>query len=120
MYIAMVSAECAPIAKAGGLGDFVQGLARELSIRGNQVEIFLPKYDSLRFDRIRGLTKVYEGLWVPYYDQWVHCDVEHGEVDGLQCYFIEEHARENFFRRGKIYGEPDDANRFAFFCRAVL
>ena len=120
MYIAMVSAECAPIAKAGGLGDFVQGLARELSIRGNQVEIFLPKYDSLRFDRIWGLTKVYEGLWVPYYDQWVHCDVEHGEVDGLQCYFIDEHARENFFRRGKIYGEPDDDNRFAFYCRAVL
>ncbi|HSQ08024.1 MAG TPA: glycogen/starch synthase, partial [Chromatiaceae bacterium] len=28
MYIAMVSAECAPVAKAGGLGDFVHGLAR--------------------------------------------------------------------------------------------
>jgi len=120
MYIAMVSAECAPIAKAGGLGDFVQGLARELAIRGNQVEIFLPKYDVLRFDRIRGLTKCHQDLWVPYYDQWVHCDVECGEVDGLKCYFIDEHARENFFRRGKIYGEPDDPNRFAFFCRAVL
>ena len=120
MYIAMVSAECAPIAKAGGLGDFIQGLARELAIRGNQVEIFLPKYDVLRFDRIWGMTKCYRDLWVPYYDQWVHCDVEYGEVDGLKCYFIDDHARENFFRRGKIYGEPDDANRFAFFSRAVL
>ncbi|HYN78530.1 MAG TPA: glycogen synthase [Lamprocystis sp. (in: g-proteobacteria)] len=120
MYIAMVSAECAPIAKAGGLGDFVQGLARELAIRGNQVEIFLPKYDVLRFDRIWGMTKCYRDLMVPYYDQWVHCDVEYGEVDGLKCYFIDDHARENFFRRGKIYGEPDDPNRFAFFSRAVL
>lgn len=120
MYIAMVSAECAPVAKAGGLGDFIQGLARELAIRGNAVEVFLPKYDVLRYDRIWGMTKCYRDLWVPYYDQWVHCDVESGEVDGVKCYFIDEHARENFFRRGKIYGEPDDPNRFAFFSRAVL
>jgi len=120
MYIVMVSAECAPIAKAGGLGDFVHGLSRELSIRGNEVEVFLPKYDVLRYDRIAGMTKYHRDLWVPYYDQWIHCDVECGEVDGLKCYFIDEHAPEAFFRRGRIYGESDDADRFAFFSRAVL
>ena len=120
MYIAMVSAECAPIAKAGGLGDFVHGLARELTLRGNAVEVFLPKYDCLRFDRIQGLTKCDRDLLVPYYDQWLHCEVEVGEVEGVTCYLIEEHARECFFRRGRIYGEPDDADRFAFFCRAVM
>ena len=120
MYIAMVSAECAPIAKAGGLGDFVQGLSRELAGRGNTVEIFLPKYDVLRYDRIWDMHKCHRDLWVPYYDQWVHCDVEYGEVDGLKCYFIDAHARQNFFGRGKIYGEADDADRFAFFSRAVL
>ena len=120
MYIAMVSAECAPIAKAGGLGDFVQGLARELSLRGHQVEVLLPKYDCLRLDHIQGLTKCYRDLWVPFYDQGRHCDVEVGEVDGLRCYLIDEHAPETFFRRGTIYGEPDDADRFAFFCRAVM
>ncbi len=120
MYIAMVSAECAPIAKTGGLGDFVQGLSRELSVRGHAVEIFLPKYDVLRYDRIRDMHKCYRDLLVPFYDQWVHCDVECGEVDGLKCYFIDAHARQNFFGRGKIYGEADDADRFAFFSRAVL
>ncbi len=120
MYIAMVSAECAPVAKAGGLGDFVHGLSREIAIRGHGVEIFLPKYDSLRFDRIAGMTKVYRDLWVPFYDQWIHCDVDHGEVDGLGCFFIDEHAPQAFFRRGKIYGDRDDADRFAFFSRAVL
>jgi starch synthase len=120
MYIAMVSAECAPIAKAGGLGDFVQGLSRELSIRGNAVEIFLPKYDCLRYDRIWGMSKCFRDLRVPFYDQWIHCDVEYGEVDGLKCFFIEEHGPQGFFRRGKIYGDPDDADRFAFFSRAVL
>jgi len=57
MFIVMASPECAPVAKAGGLGDFIHGLGRELSIRGNAVEIVLPKYDSLRFDRIQDLHK---------------------------------------------------------------
>ena len=40
----MVASELAPTAKAGGLGDVVSGLSRELEIRGNAVEIILPKY----------------------------------------------------------------------------
>ncbi|NCA90853.1 MAG: hypothetical protein EOM92_18715, partial [Gammaproteobacteria bacterium] len=37
MHIVFASAECAPVAKAGGLGDFVQGLARELIRQGHRV-----------------------------------------------------------------------------------
>ena len=40
------------MAKVGGLGDVVFGLSRELEIRGNSVEIILPKYDCLRYDQI--------------------------------------------------------------------
>jgi starch synthase len=43
MYITMISPECAPVAKVGGLGDVIQGLSKELSIRGHAVEIILPK-----------------------------------------------------------------------------
>jgi starch synthase len=39
MYIIQIASECAPVAKVGGLGDVVFGLARELEIRGNSVEI---------------------------------------------------------------------------------
>ena len=35
VYVVMVAAECAPAAKAGGLGDMVSGLSRELELRGN-------------------------------------------------------------------------------------
>ena len=52
MYIVMIASECAPVAKVGGLGDVVFGLSRELEIRGNTVEIILPKYDCLRYDQI--------------------------------------------------------------------
>ena len=120
MYVVMVTPECAPVAKVGGLGDVAQGLSYELSIRGNLVELILPKYDCMRYDRIFGLVRTYEGLMVPFHDQWIHCDVFFGFVDGLKCFFIEPHSSHNFFNRGVFYGERDDAERFAFFCRAAL
>jgi starch synthase len=116
----MAGAECAPAAKAGGLGDFIHGLARQLALDGNEVEIILPKYDCLRYDRIEGLHKSFTDLRVPYYEQWFHCDVERGSMDGLTCWFIAPHSPQDFFSRGVIYGEPDDADRFAFFSRALL
>lgn len=120
MYIVMVASECAPVAKVGGLGDVVQGLSNELAIRGNAVEIILPKYDCMRYDRIWGLTKTYSDLWVPYHNQSVHCDVYFGFVEGLKCFFIEPHSQHNFFNRGIYYGHNDDTERFAFFSRAAL
>jgi starch synthase len=120
MFIVMASPECAPVAKAGGLGDFAHGLGRELANRGNAVEIVLPKYDSLRFDRIQGMHKCHRDLWVPFYDKAIHCDVECGQVDGLECFFIDAHSEHGFFNRGKIYGDADDADRFAFFSRAAM
>ena len=120
MHIIMASPECAPVAKVGGLGDFVHGLSRELAKRGNLVEVVLPKYDSLRYDRIEGLHKVYGDLRVPFYDRHVHCDVECGEMDGVSCFFIDAHDEQDFFSRGQIYGEADDPDRFAFFSRALM
>jgi len=120
MHIVMVSAECAPIAKAGGLGDFVHGLARALAAQGHQIEVVLPKYDSLVSARIEGLHKAFPDLWVPFFEQWIHCDVERGSADGIDCWFIDPHSSQELFSRGAIYGEPDDPDRFAFFARAVL
>lgn len=62
MYIAMIASECAPVAKVGGLADVVFGLSRELEIRGNAVEIILPKYDCMRYDQIWGLQVTYQDL----------------------------------------------------------
>ncbi len=120
MYIAMVSAECAPVAKAGGLGDFIHGLARELVLRGHRVEVLLPRYDSLRFDLIEGLTPIHTDLPVPFFDEVIPCRVDQGRVDGVDCLFIDPQSSHGFFQRGRIYGETDDPARFALFCRAVL
>jgi starch synthase len=116
----MVTPECAPVAQAGGVGDVVFGLSRELELRGNAVEIILPRYDCLRTDQIWGLTLDYRDLWVPWYGGAVHCSVWFGLVHGRKCFFIEAHSRERFFNRPSIYGFADDALRFCFFSKAAL
>jgi len=120
MYVVMVATECSPVVQVGGLADVVYGLSRELEIRGNAVEIILPMYESLRLDRIWGLSIAYNELWVPWYGAAVHCVVYFGFVEGRKCFFIEPHSRDNFFRRPGTYGYGDDAMRFAFFSKAAL
>ncbi len=120
MYIVQISPELAPVAKVGGLADVVFGLSNELELRGNHVEIILPKYDCLRYDHIWDLAAAYEDLWVPWYGGAIHCTVYFGHVHGRKCYFIEPHSQDNFFNRGCVYGFNDDTMRFAFFCRAAM
>jgi starch synthase len=110
----------APIAKVGGLADVVFGLTRELAIRGNHVEIVLPKYDNLRYDHIWELQEAYRDLWVPWYDGAIHCTVYFGYVHERKCFFIEPHSQDEFFNRGRAYGFEDDVMRYAFFSRAAI
>lgn len=120
MYIVQIASECAPVIKAGGLGDVVYGLSRELEIRGNTVEIILPKYDCMRYDHIWGLHEAYRDLLVPWYQSTIHCTVFCGWVHGRQCFFIEPHSDDFYFDRGCYYGCGDDNIRFAFFSKAAL
>ncbi len=120
MYIVQIASECAPVIKAGGLGDVVYGLSRELENRGHTVEVILPKYDCMRYDHIWGLHDAYRDLFVPWYGGAVHCSVYCGWVHGRVCFFIEPHCEDNFFNRGCYYGCSDDNMRFAFFSKAAL
>ncbi len=120
LFIVHITPEMAPVAKVGGLADVVFGLSRELAIRGNHVEIVLPKYDNLRYDHIFELHPVFDDLWVPWYDGAIHCTVYFGFVHERKCFFIEPHSQDNFFNRGSIYGFDDDVMRYAFFARAAM
>jgi starch synthase len=120
VYVVMVAPECAPAAKAGGLGDVVSGLSRELELRGNAVEIILPKYASLRYSDIWDLQPSYRDLPVPWHGGAVRCTVWFGYADGRKCFFIEPHSAAGFFGRDRLYGYADDAERFAFFSKAAL
>ncbi len=120
MYIVQIASECAPVIKAGGLGDVVYGLSRELENQGHCVELILPMYDCMRYDHIWGLHDAYRDLWVPWYGGAIHCSVFCGWVHGRVCFFIQPHSGDNFFNRGFYYGAEDDNMRFAFFSKAAL
>ncbi|MDF5714316.1 MAG: glycogen synthase GlgA [Rhizonema sp. NSF051] len=120
MYIVQIASECAPVIKAGGLGDVVYGLSSELETQGNSVEIILPMYDCMRYDHIWGIHDAYKDLWVPWYEGKIHCSVYCGWVHGRLCFFIEPHSGDNFFHRGCYYGCDDDNMRFAFFSKAAI
>lgn len=120
MYIVQIASECAPVIKAGGLGDVVYGLSRDIDMRGHTVETILPMYDCMRYDHIWGLHDAYRNLIVPWYGGAIHCDVFCGWIHGQLCFFIQPHSGDNFFNRGKYYGDLDDHMRFAFFSKAAL
>ncbi|MEO1445111.1 MAG: glycogen/starch synthase, partial [Cyanobacteria bacterium J06635_11] len=120
MYIVQIASECAPVIKAGGLGDVVFGLSREMGNRGHCVELILPKYDCMRYDHVWGMHEAYRDLWVPWFGGVVHCSVQCGWVHGRLCFFIEPHSEDNYFNRGTFYGCGDDQMRFAFFSKAAM
>lgn len=120
MYIVQIASECAPVIKAGGLGDVVYGLSRELEVRGHCVELILPMYDCMRYDHVWGLHEAYRDLSVPWYGGAIHCNVYCGWVHGQMCFFIQPNSGDDFFNRGHFYGATDDNMRFAFFSKAAL
>jgi len=121
MYIVQIASECAPVIKAGGLGDVVYGLSRAIDSQPEHcVEVILPKYDCMRYDHVWGMHDAYRDLWVPWYGGAIHCTVDCGWVHGQLCFFIEPHSGDNFFNRGHYYGAIDDYMRFAFFSKAAL
>ena len=120
MYIVQIASECAPVIKAGGLGDVVYGLSREIDTREHCVEVVLPKYDCMRYDHIWGLHEAYKDLYVPWFGGEIHCTVFCGWVHDQLCFFIEPHSQDNYFNRGKVYGDNDDQMRFAFFSKAAM
>jgi starch synthase len=120
MHIIHVASEMAPIAKVGGLADVLLGLCRELSWKGHDVDIIIPKYDCIDSDEIRDLTIVYQDLMSFYEGKWYSNTVWMGWVENLRVYFIAPHHPRYFFDRGCFYGCEDDVERYLYFSRTVL
>ncbi|XP_028764808.1 probable starch synthase 4, chloroplastic/amyloplastic [Neltuma alba] len=120
LHVVHIAAEMAPVAKVGGLADVVGGLCKALQKSGHLVEIILPKYDCMRYDRISGLRALDAEIHSYFDGQLYKNKIWVGTVEGLPVYFIEPVHYAEFFRRGRIYGEHDDFKRFSCFSRAAL
>ena len=120
MQIVFVASECVPFSKTGGLADVVGALPGALAALGHQVSVFLPRY---RQTKLTDAQTVVRSITVPFDDRYRFCSVlTIGAHAGVRFYFVEYPP---FFDRDALYGTsagdyPDNAERFALFCRAVL
>ncbi len=120
MYIVQVASEVAPIAKVGGLADVMMGLNRELKLKGNKVELVLPKYDCIDYKNVT-LEKRQTGVRSFFNNDWHENTIWHTYINHDQSLtLIESHHPSLFFDRGCIYGCHDDIDRFLYFSRTVL
>lgn len=120
MHIAFVASECVPFSKTGGLADVVGALPAALAAQGHQISVYLPRY---RQTRLPDAQTVVRSITVPFDDRYRFCSVlTGGNHSGVRFYFVDYPP---FFDRDALYGTPagdypDNAERFALFCRAVL
>ena len=120
MHIVQVTSELTPLVKVGGLGDVVQGLSKELIRCGHTVDIFLPKYDCIDKSVLQDLQIECPRFEVMRPEGAVSNTLYSATVDRLKVYLIEPHDQSHFFKRGSVYGCPDETDRFIYFCQATL
>lgn len=103
MKIIQIAAELASVAKVGGLGDVVYGLARALTFLEHDVSVVIPKYASLKPEAIHNLKihEVFEEMTV-----WS------GIVDSIHVFFLEIPGA---FQGPQIYGNPSDEADYIHF-----
>lgn len=120
MHIVHIASELAPVAKVGGLADVLLGLSRELSWKGHDIDIIIPKYDCMDSNEIRDLNIEYQDLKSFYDGKWHSNTIWIGWVENLKVFFVDPHHPHYFFNRGCFYGCEDDTERYLYFSRTAL
>lgn len=114
--VLFVAAEALPYVKTGGLGDVAAALPKALLKEDYDVRVVLPLYFNIP-DKFRTTMQYLGCCYVSLAWRYQYCGVFTQKYDGVTYYFIDN---EYYFKRNGIYGHYDDAERFAFFSKAVL
>ncbi len=116
MKVLYAVSEARPFIASGGLADVAGSLPVALRKRLIGCRVVLPLYEGIPA-KFRENMKFITHITVPVAWRRQYCGVFESKVDGVICYFIDN---QYYFKRDGIYGHYDDAERFAFFSRAVL
>jgi|UniRef100_A0A7C6A9J3 starch synthase len=120
--IIFVTSEVTPFSKTGGLADVCGALPKALADLGERVAVFSPLYPSVEKVKKEKLIIKYVAPIIKVGERIKMTSVRNLQQSGVDFYFIEE---SEYFRREFLYGSeqgdyPDNAQRFIFFCKAVL
>jgi starch synthase len=127
MKILFVTAEEAPFAKVGGLGEVMFSLPRALRKLGHDARVMMPLYGDIDQKKYK-MSYVMKGLEVPTVPTGekgakLVCNVRFFEPkdqgrDPVKTYLLEN--QEYYELRSNVYGYSDDRIRFALLSRACL
>ena len=116
MKVLFAASEAAPFIKSGGLGDVAGALPKALVKQGVDARVILPLYQDIP-ENLKNQMTFLKVVWVPLAWRTQYCGVFTAEADGVTYYFLDN---KYYFGRKGLYGYFDDAERFAFFSKAVL
>ncbi|KAL5582275.1 hypothetical protein UlMin_014717 [Ulmus minor] len=115
MNIILVSAECAPWSKTGGLGDVAGALPKALARRGHRVMVVAPRYGNYAEAQDTGVRKRYkvagQDMEVQYFQAY---------IDGVDFIFIDSPVFRHIEKN--IYGgdRQEILRRMVLFCKAAV
>ena len=117
MRIVHISAECYPVAKAGGLGDVVGSLPRFQKESGHDTAVIMPMYRTpfLYKNEWEVVHKSNTNLGHWFFDYTIIRD--RTSVLGFDLYLVDING---LLDREKVYGYNDDTERFCAFQIAVV
>lgn len=116
MKLLYVTSEAYPFCKTGGLADVAGSLPPALAAEGVETAVILPLYDKIG-PQWREKMTFRRYIYVDLGWRHEYCGLFSLHDRGVTWYFVDN---EKYFRRGRLYGEFDDGERFAFFSKAVV
>lgn len=116
MKVLYAASEALPFMASGGLGDVAGSLPQALRKRLIGCRVVMPLYDNIK-QELKDSMKFITHISVPVAWRRQYCGIFEARAGGVIYYLIDN---QYYFKRDTIYGQYDDAERFAFFSRAVL
>ena len=116
MKVLYAASEALPFMASGGLGDVAGSLPQALRKRLIGCRVVMPLYDTIR-QELKDTMKFITHISVPVAWRRQYCGIFEAKCNGVIYYLLDN---QYYFKRDTIYGHYDDAERFAFFSRAVL
>lgn len=116
MKVLFVASEALPFASTGGLADVIGSLPSALVKNGVDARVVIPYYSSIKHKSPSDISYLCDfTVKLAWRNQY--CGIFTAVSGGITFYFIDN---EYYFNRPSLYGNYDDGERYAFFCKAVL
>ncbi len=116
MRILYATSEAYPFAMSGGLADVAGAFPKALRRRLVGCRVIMPLYEDISED-LKANMNFITSITVPVAWRRQYCGLFEARYNGIVYYFLDN---QYYFKRQGLYGHYDDAERFAFFSRAVL